>query len=557
MDDIRKDLDLNNILISHELILSVLGKLDNSPDIARRFFDWVLESDSEKLSSKSYNLMLGILGVNGLVQEFWGLVDVMKKKGYGVSKGVRDRIREKFEKEGLDGDVEKLRQVFASGSIDNSAEKIGYRMCKIIRNEVWGEDVEKQLQDLNVTFSSDLVKMVLENLGTEPMKALIFFRWLEENGLFKHDQHTYNAITQVLGREDCIDRFWKVVDEMKSNGYEMEVEVYAKVLGRFCKRKMMKEAVDLYEYAMAGTNKPSIDCCTFLLKKIVVGKQLDMGLFTKVVRILTESGNGLTNSILDAVLKSLNSVGRHGECSKVLKAMEEGGYVVSNNLQSKIAFQLSSAGKKDEAIEIVDNMEVFGRNCKTWASLIEGLCVAGDLDKASDCLRKMVDREGANSAGYAFDLIVTAYCRKNKAMDAYNLLHALINEKQLYLWHSTYKVLISKLLVQGGFENALNILGWMKNDGFPPFVDPIVEYVAKSGTGDDAVAFLKAMTSHRFPSTSVVLRVFEAYFKAGRHSEAQDCLSKCPRYIRNHADVLNLFYSMKSVEGAAKTTVAA
>lgn len=553
VDDFRKDLELNNVLISHELILSVLGKLDNSPDVARRFFGWVVESDGEKLSSKSYNLMLGILGVNGLVEEFWPLVYVMKKEGYGVSKGVRDRVLEKFEEEGLVDDVEKLRQVFATSSIYNSVGKIASRMSKIIRNELWGDDVEKQLRDLNVAFSGDLVKMVLESIATEPMKALMFFRWLEESGLFKHDQQTYNAMAQVLGREDCIDRFWKVAHEMRSNGYEIDLEVCEKVLGRFCKRKMMKESVDLYELAMTGANKPSIGFCTFLLKKIAVSKQLDIGLFTRVVRILTENGNLLTDSMLDGVLKSLNSVGRYGECSKVLKVMEEAGYVVSNKLQRKIAFQLSSSGKKDEAVEIMDNMEVFRHNCKTWASVIEGLCVAGDLDKASDCLLKMVDREGTDSAGYAVDLIVNAYCRKNKAKDAYKLLHGLV----LHPWHSTYKVLISKLLVQDGFEYALNLLEMMRSDGFPPFVDPIIEYVAKSGTGDDALAFLQAMTSHSFPSTSVVLRVFEAYFKAGRHSEAQDCLSKCPRYIRNHADVLNLFYSMKSVGGAAKNTVAA
>lgn len=555
VDDIKKDLELNNIFISHELILSVLGKLDSCPDVARRFFDWVESSNGERLSSKSYNLMLGILGVNGFVQEFWTLVDVMKKKGYGVSKGVRDRVLEKFDKEGMSGDAEKLRGVFASGSVDDSSEKICSRVSKIIRNEVWGDDVEKQLQDLNATFSSDLVKLVLKNLGTEPTKALIFFRWLEENGLCKHDQQTYNTVAQVLGREDCIDRFWKVVDEMRRKGYDMEEEVYAKVLGRFCKRKMLKDAVDLYEYAMAGANKPSMHCCTYLLKKIAVGKQFDMGLFYRVVRIFTESGNVLTNSMLDSVLKSLNSVGRYGECSKVLKAMEEGRYVVSNNLQSKIAFELSSSGRKDEAIEIVDSMEVFERNSKTWASLIEGLCVAGDLDKASSCLRKMLEKEGANSAGYAFDSLIVTYCRKNKAMDAYNILNEIVTEKQLRPWHSTYKVLISKLLVEGGFGQALNILEMMKNHGFPPFVDPFVEYVSKSGTGDEAVVFMKAMTSKRFPSTAVVLRVFEAYFKAGRHFQAQDFLSKCPRYIRNHADILNLFSSMNA--GAASTTMAA
>ncbi|XWS29465.1 hypothetical protein CRYUN_Cryun24cG0031700 [Craigia yunnanensis] len=307
-----------------------------SPDAARRFFDWVLETDGERLSSKSYNQMLGILGVNGLVEEFWDLVDVMKKKGYGISGGVRDRVAVKFEKEGLENDLERLRGVFASGSVDNSMEKVCSRGCKIIRSDLWGDDVEKRLRDLNVTFSNDLVKM--------------------------HDEHSYNAIARALGREDCIDRFRKVVDEMKSFGYEMEMETYVKVLGRFCKRKMIKEAVDLYEFAMAGSNKPSVSCCTFLLRKLVVSKQLDMGLFSIVVRIFTESGNILTDSMVDAVLRSLTSVGRLGECNKVLKVMEEGGFVAGVNLQSKITFTLASAGKKDETAEFIDHVEASNTN---------------------------------------------------------------------------------------------------------------------------------------------------------------------------------------------------
>ncbi|KAL5582036.1 hypothetical protein UlMin_014478 [Ulmus minor] len=553
VEEVRKDLELNNIVISYESILGILGKLESSPDVARRFFDWVLESDSERLSSKSYNLMLRILGVNGLLVEFWGLVEVMKKKGYGVSKGVRDRVLEKFEEEGLDDDVKRLKGVFASGSTDNSAEKICSRICKIVRNEVWGDEVEKQIRDLNVAFSSDMVKIVLEKLGTDPMKALILFRWLDESGLFKHDQQTYNAMTRVLGREDCIDRFWKVIDEMRSFGFDLEVDTFAVVIGRFCKRRMIEDAVNLYEFAMAGVNKPSVHCCTFLLRKIVVGAQLNMDLFSRVVSIFSKSGNVLTDSMLHAVLKSLASVGRIGKFSGILKAMEEGGFVASGNLQSKIVFQLSRAGKKNEARKFVDNLDYSGNN-SAWALLIERLCLAGDLDKASDLFRKTED---LSSAGYAFDLLVDAYCRRNKAVDAYKLLSDLAGESKVKPWHNTYKVLISKLLVQGGFNNALNVLDLMKNHGFPPFVDPFIEYVPKSGSGEDAVAFLKAMTSKRFPSTSVVLRVFEAYLEAGRHNEAQNFLSQCPGYIRNHPDVLNLFLSKKSGEVASTAPVAA
>ncbi|KAK4393247.1 Pentatricopeptide repeat-containing protein, mitochondrial [Sesamum angolense] len=178
-DDIKLDLDRKNIVVTHDLIVSVLKNRDTAPDVAKRIFDWVLESQGEKLSSKSYNLMLGILGGNGFVKETWDMIGIMKKKGYGVVKGAFTRISEKFEKDGLTDDVEKLKDLYARGSAsceknDASGEKGFEEVCskvsKIIRREVWGDDVEKQLQELDVGFSSDLVTRVLENLEMEPIK---------------------------------------------------------------------------------------------------------------------------------------------------------------------------------------------------------------------------------------------------------------------------------------------------------------------------------------------------------------------------------------------------
>lgn len=558
-DDIKKEIELNNIVINHDMVLKLLWKLGSSPDAARRFFDWVLESDCGRLSSKSYNMILCILGTSGFVNEFWDMVDVMKKKGYGVSKDVRDKVMESFEESRRNGDIEKLKALFASGSIDNSPEKMCSRVGKIVRHDVWSDDAEKKILDLNIVFSSDMVKSILDGLGTDPNKALIFFRWVEESGQFKHDGCTYNAMARVLGREDTIDRFWKLVHEMRNKGNEMESETHDKVLGRFCKRRMIKDAVDLYEFAMAGANKPSRECCTFLLKKIVVGKQFDMPLFSRVVRAYTGSGNALTSYIVDSILKSLTTVGRSRECNQVLKALEEGGVVLTGNLQSKIAFRLSASGHKEEASEFMKNIEASGSNLdhKAWESLIEGHCLFGNLDKAFDSFQKMVEKEGVTSAGYSFHMLMNAYCQKNRAIDACKILCQLVREQQLEPRHSTYKSLITNLLVQGGFTDAVNILGLMRSHGFPPFIDPFIEHVSKCGTGSDAILFLRGMTSKYFPSTFVFLRMFDAFSKHGRYEEAHNLLSKCPSHIRNNADVLNFFYSMRSKVGDSSGTLAA
>uniref|UniRef100_A0A7N0UFM6 Pentatricopeptide repeat-containing protein n=1 Tax=Kalanchoe fedtschenkoi TaxID=63787 RepID=A0A7N0UFM6_KALFE len=550
-DEISEALESGGVAaITHEFALKVLRDLEASPDTANRFFNWIVANNGQVVSSKTYNFMLGILGANGLTQQFWDLVEVMKKKGFGVKKGAYDRAAAKFEEDGLSEDLEKLRGVYASGSADISDEKLGARAAKIIKNAVWDENVEAQLRSLNgEMFSSAMVVTVLEKVGdAEPVKALIFFRWLEESGLFKHDVQSYNSMLLVLGREDSVDRFWKMAHEMRSAGFELELDTYVKLSDRFCKRRMIKELVNLYEFAMNGGNKPSPSDATFLLRKIVTSKNFDMKLFSRVVKIYTETGdNNLMHSTAVAVLKSLTSVGRLTQCNKILEAMKEGGFMPKGSLQHQIAFQLGCGKKHDVVAEF---MEKFGAsdgasNIRTWSALIEGNCVAGDLEIALKNFQRMVQKEGVTNSGYAFDLLVNAYCCRNKAKDACKILTDTVSNKKLEPWHDTYKSLITSLLVQDGFTDALGLLGLMKTHGFPPYVDPFIKFISKSGTGDDAYSFLRAMSAKDFPSTLVVIRVFKALFAARRHNVAHDLLSRCPSYIRTDADVLNLFFSKR------------
>jgi hypothetical protein len=62
----------------------------------------------------------------------------------------------------------------------------------------------------------------------------------------------------------------------------------------------------------------------------------------------------------------------------------------------------------------------------------------------------------------------------NRAKDTCNILRQWVNEKKLKPRHSTYKLLVTNLLAQGGFTDALNILALMSNHGFPPFTEPLI-----------------------------------------------------------------------------------
>ncbi|CAA7053921.1 unnamed protein product [Microthlaspi erraticum] len=551
-DEIREE--LRYILISRDLVFKTLRFLESSPDVAGRFFRWVLENCPERLSSRSYNAMLRSLGLNGLVDEFWSLVDDMKKKGHYVSANVRNKVGDKFQKDGLEGDVNRLKELYASSDFSMDTKlfrKVCESVCKIVMKD---DDWDAELRELKLEFNSDLVKRIVERLDEEPSKALLFFRWIDESGSFKHDEKTYNAMARVLGREKFLDRFWKLVEEATSAGYEMEMETYVRVSPRFCQPKRFKEAFELFEYAMMGSggkNTPTEHCCFSLLKRIVTVKKPDMGLLSRAVKAYTGSnGNMVTDSMLRSVLKCLRGVDRFEKSKEVLVAMKEGGYIPSGDLERVIASGLSR--EEDVPVEFMD---ASGNplDDEAMKDLVGRHCDAGDLEKASKCFRKMINKRGSYlPTSYALEKLILAYCDSFQARDAYNLLMELELKPWLsyYIRSSTYEIMVTNLLMKkvaadGGFEEALSLVHVMRNKGTARFVDPFIDYFSNSGTAAEAFAFLKALARKKFASNVIVVRVFEAMLKSGRHREAQDLMSLCAKHIRRKEDVLQLFSSMK------------
>ncbi|ONK82010.1 uncharacterized protein A4U43_C01F35200 [Asparagus officinalis] len=543
-DEIKTDLD-------HETVHSVLRNLEESPEKAKRFFDWVLEREVKEnrlIRSKSFNLMLEISVKKGETNEFWGLVKIMEEKGYRIEKGAYLKVSERFKNDGLEEDLKRLEELYSMKSPHILASRI-YKML-LREKEEESEVVLKKLQDLGIDLSSDLVVSALDQLSAYPNKALMFFQWIEENPSFEMDARVSNAMARVLGREDCIDKFWEILQKMKNSGFQIERETLVKVLDRFIKRRMISQSVELYAFAMGRSENPQLQDFLFLLKKVLVSKDLNLSLVSNVVQAYISAANVIRGSTFDGVLKSLRSVGRLGECDKILKAMEGGGFVADANVYGNVVAGLCDAKKLDEALEYADNLEKSGKNLdlNTWSSLVKKSSLTGNFDKALACLKKMVERKGGDTVGCAFEVLIHELCQKKSDEYALKVLKEMVTKRNVKPWHTTYKFLIERLVNHGKVKEASSLLELMKSDGFPPYIDPFVGYVSRSGSADDAMIFLKAMKTNEFPSTSVFLRVFEALFKEGRHQIAHDLFSLSPGRVKNHADVLDLFYSMKQDE---------
>lgn len=478
--------------------------------------------------------------------EFWAVLGEMGAKGVEIDEETYKTLLGCFNREKMAKEAAALTQ-FYSNMVERSALDARVRaVVEIVLGSDWSEEVEKKLGDLKISFSDVGVVKVLREARGHPSQALGFFRWVAEKSGFSHNAVTYNAMLRILGRDDCIEAFWNMTKEMKSKGHEMDIDTYIKLLRQFLKRKMMEEAVELYEFMMEGPYKPSIQDCIVLLRQISLSGNPDLDLVFRVARNYEASGHSLSKAVYDGIHRSLTSVGRFDEAEKILSSMKDAGFEPDNITYSQVVFGLCKAGRLDEACEMLDEMEARGctPDLKTWTILIQGHCLAGEVDKAAASFTKMIEKN-LDADADLLEVLVNGLCSKNRAGAAYNLVVEMVEKARLRPWQATYKNLINKLLGEGKLEEAFKLLRIMKSHNFPPFPDPFVHYISKFGTVEDAAEFLKALTVKKFPSLTAYLHVFQSFVKEGRHSEAQDLLYKCPHHIRNHVDVLKLFSSTK------------
>uniref|UniRef100_A0ACD5Z784 Uncharacterized protein n=1 Tax=Avena sativa TaxID=4498 RepID=A0ACD5Z784_AVESA len=517
---------------------------------ASRFFSWATSHpDAAVLNSKCFNSMLQLAAANGDADHFWSLVTSMRSKGYGVSKTTVQAATESF----LSKDMSKDAGMIQGAITAHARNAAVAEACKILRSDADELSKLNKLNELGVEVTDELVALVVEKVGRFPRHAMVFFAWVEQSASAGIDRgKVYNAMAKAIGREDCVEEFRDVLRKMSSKELAMEKEVYVTLIDRFLKRKMFEDAVDLFRFAMGGTEKPSAEDFVFLLKKVVVRDDMDLKLVMRVVRIYEKAGNKVKCSVFDAVIKSLRSVGRLGESGRVLKAMEDGGFAPDSAVHGKAVLAMCDAGNLEDARKHLARVEKSGHKLDpvVWSALVQKYSLGDDVDMAVSCFPEMLERRSGNQVGCALEVLVYGLCKKKEAKEAFKVLNGLV-KKAVVPWQSTYKYLIHKLIRQGHLKEAFDVLGLMKTNGFPPFIDPFITHICKSGTVDDAQGLLSAMSSKEFPSRTVYMRLFKGLFKEGRHEIAQQLLSASPGSVRNHADVLDLFYTKKLEEPAA------
>ncbi|XP_021292375.1 pentatricopeptide repeat-containing protein At3g48250, chloroplastic [Herrania umbratica] len=540
-DELETELEKFKSALTHETVIYVLKKLDKDPKKASNFFNWAREENGFNPNSCVYSFMLRILASKDTMKEFWITLREMKDQGFYLDEETYYTIHSLFKKNKMNTDVVALTHFYKRMVEENAKDSIVKEVADVVLGNEWSNEIEKQLDDMAIVLSDNLVIRVLKELRSYPRKGLKFFHWAGKCSSYKHNTVTYNALLRVLARHDSTGEFWSVVDELKGEGFEMDIDTYIKVSRHFQKIKMLEDAVKLYEIMMDGPYQPTAQDCSLLLRRISGGDTQDLNLVFRVVNKYEAAGHALSKAIYDGIHRSLTGVGRFDEAENIMKAMRNAGCEPDNITYSQLVFGLCKARRLEEACKVLDEMEAHGctPDIKTWTILIQGHCDANQIDNALMCFAKM--QKTCDADADLLDVLVNGFIGQNRIDGAYKLLVEMVNIVHLRPWQATFKNLIEKLLGKGKLEESMNLLKLMKKQNYPPYPEPFIQYLSKFGTVNDAIEFLKALSVNEYPTIGAYLHVLKSFFEEGRHSEAQDLLHKCPHHVRKHPKISELF----------------
>lgn len=552
--ELESKLDELNSELTHEGVIYILKKLDKEPDKAYGFFKWVSEGNRFRPSSMVYSMMARILVNQASLKQFWIVLRKMKDERFYLDEETYLSILGVLKKASQASDVAALNHFYDRMVKENAMDSLAKDVVKVILSAEWDEKVERKLEEVKTELSDNLVIRVLKELRNYPSKVFRFFCWVGVCSGYGHNTITYNATLRVLARHDSVKEFWRVVEVMKEAGHDIDIDTYIKVSRQFQKSRMAEDAVKLFELMMDSPYKPSVQDCNLLLRSLSTSDGTNMDLVYRVAKKYESSGNFISKAIYDGIHRSLTTIGRFDEAQKIVKVMKTAGYEPDNITYSQLVFGLCKARRLEEAYKVLEEMEANGciPDVKTWTILIQGHCSANEVDKALLYFSKMMERN-CDADADLLDVLVKGFLNQNRVNGAYELFTSLVEKAHIRPWQANYKMIIEKLLGVRKLEEAMSLLRLMKKQNYPPHSEPFVRYISMSGTVEDALDFLKALSMKEYPSSSAYNHVFESFFREGRHSEAKDLFYKCPPHIRQDSKILQLFGSAKNRKAPAQS----
>ncbi|CAL4958759.1 unnamed protein product [Urochloa decumbens] len=409
---------------------------------------------------------------------------------------------------------------------DNISEVV-HRITAVLRSQAPGSSMEQRLESLRVTYTPQLVNMVLKRCFKVRQLGFCFFHWLKRLPGFRHTTETYNTMLYITGEGRSFDIMEELAGEMDREMCPKDIKTWTIILSSYGKAGHIGKMLSTFEamrksrsvetdrrvyrtvlHALCDAGKPEL--AFEFYKDMPRNMEVGTDILRHLMRCLTTTDNAAEAvcSIRDDMIKAM----KHPEEYCYMEALR--------------SFCIS--GKVDEASKVFQQMKSKSMaSSSAFEILLRGLCKAGKMAEALHIIEYMEGTLGINSTTFAF--LIDGYLRKGEHTKALDLL-PVMREHGCVPLVSSYTQLMQHLFAIDQYEQACGLFEEMLENGVEPDIVTLTALIGghvRSGHISEAWdAFRNIDKSGHKPTLKVYTVFIQELCKASRPLEAVELLKK-------------------------------
>lgn len=386
-------LDGSAINLTHDLVVEVLQRFCHARRPAFRFFCWAGRRPLYTHNSRTYNMVMDILGRSRQFETMVSMLEEMGGKGLltmeTFSIAIRAFASAKERKKAL-GVFELMKKHNFTAGVDT----VNCLLDALGRAKL-GKEAQALFEKLKDKFTPDLRTYSILLYGWCKVNNLIeagrVWNEMIDNG-FKPDVTAHNTMIEGLlkgkKRSDAV----KLFEVMKAKGPSPSVRTYTILIRNLCKQIKMKEAVDYFEEMLGYECQPDAAVYTCLITGF--GNQRKMDKVYWLLKEMKEKGCPPDGRTYNALIKLLTNRRMPDDAVSVYKKMIQSGIQPTFHTYNMMMKSYFRANNYEMGRAVWEEMGRKGccPDDNSYIVLIGGLIRHGRCEEACKYIEEMMEK---------------------------------------------------------------------------------------------------------------------------------------------------------------------
>ncbi|KAL2535240.1 Pentatricopeptide repeat-containing protein [Forsythia ovata] len=412
MEAVLDECELN---LSHELVVDVLERFKHARKPAFRFFCWAAQRSGFAHDSRTYNVMMNILGKTRQFETMVSVLEEMGEKGFLTMETFVIAIRvfaaakERKKAVGIFDLMKKYRFKVGVETINCLLDALGRKKL--------GKEAQALFEKLEHRFTPNLrTYSVLLNSWCRMknlMEAGRTWNAMIDKG-FKPDVVAHNTMLEGLLRGKKWSDAIKLFEVMKAKGPFPDNRSYTILIKDLCKHGKMKEAADYLDEMLGSGCEPDAAVYTCLMTGF--GNQKKMDMVYGLLKEMKEKGCPPDGRTYNALIKMMTNGQMPDDAVRIYKKMIQNSIQPSIHTYNMIMKSYFVTKNYDKGCAFWEEMKRKGccPDENSYTVFIGGLIRQGRSIEACKYLEEMIQK-GMRAPQLDYNKFIADFSRAGKS----------------------------------------------------------------------------------------------------------------------------------------------